>query len=182
MEPELNQKLIYKASKDLLAKVKNDADELLKSFHDADLFITNKSISLLQILFPVFVAIFGFIIVEISNNRMSQLLFFSSIEGVVIFLSCYSLFEVLTLNTVPFAGTKPSMMLQDDIFLSSEEESLLQYLRIKVYGLNCDITIYQNSYQSRKASFKKGLDTLMVGTSFVVIIFVLFQAWGTLFR
>lgn len=181
MEKELNQELVYKASKDVLVEIKADANELLKSYNDADLFVTNKSMSLLQILFPSFVAIFGFIIVELSNNRMSQLLVFSSIECFVIFLSCYYLFEVLALNKVPTVGTKPSKILQDDIFLSSEQESLLQYLRIKVYGLNCNITVYENAYASRTVNFKKALNILMIGTSLVVFIFVVFQGYQVLF-
>ncbi len=169
----LDEKLLYLASENTLVNLKADATELLKSYHETETIITNKSTSLLQFLFPVLVGIFGYILVEIQTKSNPKLFWFACIEEIVIFLSCYYLFELLYLKKVALSGVKPSNMLHDDIVKNDENGNTLQYLRLRVFGLQNAITACEASHDKRKTNFKNALNILMIGTSVVVLIFSL---------
>lgn len=177
----LNKDLLYLASENTLINLKADATELLKSYHETETIITNKSTSLLQVLFPVFVGIFGYILVEIQTKSNPKLLWFACLEEIVIFLSCYYLFESLYLKKVALNGVKPSNMLHEDIVKNDQNENTLQYLRLRVFGLQNAITACEASHDKRKTNFKNAINILMIGTSIIVIIFSLVLICQVLF-
>ncbi|HLO43435.1 MAG TPA: hypothetical protein VK175_03810 [Leadbetterella sp.] len=177
----LNEDLLYLASENTLVNLKADATELLKSYHETETIITNKSTSLLQVLFPVFVGIFGYILVEIQAKSNPKLFWFACLEEIVIFLSCYYLFESLYLKKVALSGSKPSNMLHDDIVKNDKNENTLQYLRLRVFGLQNAITACEASHDKRKTNFKNALNILIIGTSVVVVIFSLVLIGQALF-
>jgi putative Mn2+ efflux pump MntP len=177
----LDEELLYLASENTLVNLKADATELLKSYHETETIITNKSTSLLQVLFPVFVGIFGYILVEIQTKSNPKLFWFACIEEIVIFLSCYYLFESLYLKKIALSGVKPSNILHDDIIKNDQTENTLQYLRLRVFGLQNAITACEASHDKRKTNFKNALNIIMIGTSIVVVVFSLVLIGQTLF-
>lgn len=181
MEKILNEELLYLASKEILIDVRSEAIENLKSLHESENIINNKATGLLQVLFPVFVAIFGFIINEVSNLRLSKMLIFASILEIIIFLSCFYLFDILVLKKVAILGYKPSNILKSDIVEDSEEENYIHYLRIKVYSLQNAIEKTEISNKSRATALKNALNILLIGTAGLVIIFLLLQFASVLF-
>ena len=171
MENQLNQDLLYTASAKVLHEIKIEAIDCLKSYHETENIITNKAIGLLQILFPVFVAIFGFIVIELQNNRNSVILCVASFEAIVIFLAVYSLYEILVLKKVALSGSVPSDVLKLDIVNKSQDENLLHFLRIKIYSLQNAISACQVSHEMRKNKLKMSLNILLTGTCLVLVIF-----------
>lgn len=175
MGKKLDTELLYLASKEILSDIKNEAVDNLKSLHESENIVNNKATGLLQVLFPVFVGIFGFIINEMSNNKTSKLLFFSSLLEIVIFISCFYLFDILVLKKVALVGFKPSNILEKDIVEDTENENHLQYLRIKVFSLQNAIEKTQESNTKRAKSLQNALNILIIGTASIAITFLLYH-------
>lgn len=172
---KINLDLLNKASKDILIELRNDANENLKSLHDSENVITNKANGLLQILFPLFIAIFGFIVSEFISHKNIYLLFFAICIEIIIAICCYNLFEILVPKTTALLGAKPSNNLDVDIIENStNEENVNEFLKIKVYSLENAIAEATNSHLHRSKLLERALKILIIGTAIVAIIFLQF--------
>jgi hypothetical protein len=150
----LDEELLYLASENTLVNLKADATELLKSYHETETIITNKSTSLLQVLFPVFVGIFGYILVEIQTKSNPKLFWFACIEEIVIFLSCYYLFESLYLKKIALSGVKPSNILHDDIIKTLIDSNCTDDTK-KIHNV-CKTVVYYGRLDCLKYAHENG--------------------------
>jgi hypothetical protein len=173
MDNALNEDLLYRATKDVLIEVKNEAVDCLKSLHESENIVTNKANGLLQVLFPVFVAIFGYIVIQLPNKKFDTILFIACLQELVIFLSCYFLFDILVSRKTALLGSSPEKMLQERVINKKKEENYIELLRLRVFSLNNAIKVATETNRVRTVLLFKALNFLMIGTSAVIIIFFL---------
>lgn len=175
MSNELNIKLLEKASNTFLKETIKNAEDCLKSYHDTESIVTNKSVSLLQITFPILIALLGYIISDYgSKNVLGHASFTALLECMVIAVSIAFLFEVLFIKKVALLGAEPFHIIQDDIVTNDVKDEELRYLRTRVYSLQEAINCCKVSQSTRKVKYKRSINMLVVGTLIVSLISFLF--------
>ena len=135
-EGELDMGVLDATLNEMLKEVRIEAEKMLASLHETEQIINVKATGLLQVLFPVFVAVFGFLIVKMTNNEIDRIFLVGSIFEIIVFLSCFYLFQVLYVYTFIHKGSRPSKELYAELLSDDEYKTMNQFLKNKVYSLN----------------------------------------------
>lgn len=165
---KLNESLLYKASDDVLAQLKNDAEDCLKSWHETELIISQKANSMLQFLVPSAIAIFGFMIDRYNKIMIDNLVVVCFIEIIILSVSIYYIYRVVSIKITALYGVTPSDMLTEHVF-----NDYKHYLRNRIFGLQDALDHTEVVHLERIKSYKIALKTMVIGTFIVFIVFSL---------
>ena len=169
----MNTDILYKAKKDTLVLVKEEAEKSLAGIQKIEDVITDKSNGLMRILISFFILIFGYSINSITNSKFNLLLYTALMLAILI--GC--VIWVLYINILPLRtgvnGTNPSQLLQSDIISGDNKSDEINLVRNRVYSLEKAIEKSLQSHKIRHSRFMRANKILVIGLSVILIVIIL---------
>lgn len=167
------ENILRSASAELLTELRKEGQENLKSIFDSENAITSKANTLLQVLVPIFVAIFAYLITTYTSNEQSKnyaLLLAGTVQMIIIGISCANLFDTISAKRVSFLGFQPSNLADNDI-LEEDDDPQKRYLNfVIVYSLEHGIVDTLKAYDERAKSYQRGVKILLNGTATLAVL------------
>jgi hypothetical protein len=173
----MKQEILFKAKNETLLLIKDEAEKNLLSIQNTEDVITNKSNSLIQILLPILIVLFGVLVNSISSDKFDWKFQLSLLVSVLLGFVVYTLYEnILPVKSV-IQGSEPKQLIQPDMIFGEQLKDDRNILVNRIYSLQKAINYSANSHSIRYKRFKKGNKFLFLGLLIIFILFSLFQCF-----
>jgi hypothetical protein len=169
MKNQLNQDLLFKAGKQTLTKVKEEADNNLSSIHQSVEIITNKANNLFRLLFSVFILLFGFLVSRLTSEELDFLFYLSAVLETLLFVVLAMLYSIILPVKTALMGAEPKELIQSDVISGDDEKDEMSFLRISTFGLQNAIEHSTQSHGRRYKRFVLAHTVLIIGVGLIVL-------------
>lgn len=166
------EELLFKAEKNSLLFIKNEAEKKLLGIQQAEDTVTGKANGLFQVAIPVFILLLGFSISRFSASLFDSL-FYLSLSLIALFSAVvWKLYRCILPKQTVISGSRPKDALNPELFeqLETDKELELYLIRTSIYSLENAIVHSLQTHTNRLTKFKKANNILIFG--FVIILIV----------
>jgi hypothetical protein len=173
MIKEINKVVVQSLPIETLKILKQEGEKALEQLHSTEATINTKVLGMLQVLFPVFVGIFAFIVDRMVNDRMDLFLVAAVGMELVVGLSVLCFYRTISMEDVPLIGSRPASFTKQGFLKFSTSEQELEFLINRVYCIDKDIVKANNTLNQKSHHYENGYKVLIEGFAIVIFTFVL---------
>lgn len=177
----MDMQTLYKAEKNTLTFIKNEAEIILSDLRNSEDILGNKSMTLAKVMMSIIVIIGTYCVNSVVNNNFGWMFYLACtlfLFSIIIVAMLYK--NILPVDRTP-SGTLPNLLLDSEMVDEDDEESLKTLLRSRVMSLQI---VIDKAYAANKRKSKKltlALKLLYTITP-IILIFFLFLASAQLYQ
>ncbi|MCG8860035.1 hypothetical protein [Tenacibaculum finnmarkense] len=169
----MNKEILYKAKKETQLLIKSEAEKNLQDIHKSEDLMTGKINKFLSFSVAIFIAVIGYSVKAISEDKIDALFILSISLSIVFALIIVILFNSIFPTENRLLGSEPSNLLHEDM-IKGDEYDELRILGNRILCIQNDIKISLSSYRKRLNSYKNSNKILAIGILFTLLNLLFF--------